>query len=79
MARYTRTGKWEYTRLGDQGWSVMASNTQIGYSKKILDRSFSNHNSFENVTFADTMVNINTLLTLWMGQLDYQHPENREI
>ena len=76
MARYTPTGN---TQIGKPGM-VMASNTQIGYSKKIHDRSFSNHNSCENVTFADTNVNINinTLLTLWMGQLDYQHPENRE-
>ena len=53
----------------------------IGYSKKIHGRSFQITAVMKNVTSADTKVNINiiTLLKLWMGQLDYQHPESREI
>ena len=53
----------------------------IGYSKKIHAHSFQITAVMKNVTSADTKVNINiiTLLKLWMGQLDYQHPENREI
>ena len=67
-------------QIGKPGM-VIASNTQIGYSKKLHERSFQITTVVKNVASADTKGNINiyTLLTLWMGQLDYQHSENREM